>query len=125
MNISKNVSLKNYSTMKLGGNASYVVEIENKDDLVQAFDFAKTNNLKTIAVGTGSNLVWRDEGFDGLILVCKTKRYDVFREDDTNFYITVGSGEIWDDIVARTTSINLSGIEQLSLICLLYTSRCV
>ncbi|HUD06266.1 MAG TPA: UDP-N-acetylmuramate dehydrogenase [Candidatus Saccharimonadales bacterium] len=116
MNISKNVSLKNYSTMKLGGNASYVVEIENKDDLVQAFDFAKTNNLKTIAVGTGSNLVWRDEGFDGLILVCKTKRYDVFREDDTNFYITVGSGEIWDDIVARTTSINLSGIEQLSLI---------
>jgi UDP-N-acetylmuramate dehydrogenase len=51
-----------------------------------------------------------------LIIINKLQRYETFQEDDTNFYITAGSGEIWDTVVERTAQAGLTGIEALSLI---------
>lgn len=67
-------------------------------------------------IGGGSNIFWRDEGFDGLVLVNKIAGYEVFQEDEQNTYITVGAGENWDSVVARATEADLTGIEALSLI---------
>ena len=67
-------------------------------------------------IGGGSNIVWRDEGFPGLIMVNKIIRFEEQVEDEENYYITVGAGENWDSVVARTTEKGMSGIEALSLI---------
>jgi UDP-N-acetylmuramate dehydrogenase len=44
------------------------------------------------------------------------QRYESFKEDDQNVYITAGSGENWDTVVERTAQAGLTGIEALSLI---------
>ena len=67
-------------------------------------------------VGDGSNIVWKDEGFDGLLIVNKIERYEVFEEDELNIYVTTGSGENWDSVVRRTVEAGYSGIEALSLV---------
>src|SRR5207245_516506 len=42
--------------------------------------------------------------------------FETFEEDETNTYVTIGAGEIWDSVVERTVQLGLTGIEALSLI---------
>jgi UDP-N-acetylmuramate dehydrogenase len=67
-------------------------------------------------IGDGSNIVWRDEGFDGLVIVNKIKRYEDVAQDEVNHLVTIGGGENWDEAVARTVAAGLTGIEALSLV---------
>lgn len=116
MNIKTNVSLANYSTIGLGGKASYLTDIENKQDLIEAMGFAQENRLKVLVIGGGSNIIWRDEGFDGLVLVSRIRGFDIDNEHDEGADIIIGSGEDWDLVVDRAVNLGLSGIECLSLI---------
>jgi UDP-N-acetylmuramate dehydrogenase len=111
-----NVDLRRYSTMRLGGSAAYVLEIHTRSELIDALAWAAKQQLPIIMVGGGSNIVWCDEGFQGLLLVNKMMQYEVMDEDGTNCYITAGAGESWDSVVARTVALGLTGIEALSLI---------
>lgn len=116
MQIQQNVPLASNSTMRLGGMAAYAVDVESRDDVSSAVAWARQANLPVIVVGNGSNIVWRDEGFNGLLLINKFAGYKTFDEDDENYYITVGAGENWDSVVARSVAAGASGIEALSLI---------
>jgi UDP-N-acetylmuramate dehydrogenase len=116
MDIQENVSLQGYSTMRLGGTARYLVTITERHQVAEAYAWAKQQSLPVIMIGGGSNIVWRDEGFPGLVLVSNILHYEDFAEDDLNHYITVGAGEKWDSVVERTVAAGLSGIECLSLI---------
>lgn len=115
MNPTQGVSLANYSTMRLGGLAAYLTEVHSADDIFEALAWASEQNLPTLMIGGGSNIVWRDEGFPGLILVNKIMGYQT-QETDDDIIVTVGAGENWDATVARTVEAGLSGIESLSLI---------
>lgn len=116
MNPLHKVSLRNYSTMHLGGEAEYLMEVTDRSELVEALAWANQEQLPVIMIGGGSNIVWRDEGFSGLVLVNKMMRYEDFNEDGVNHYITIGAGEEWDSVVERTVDVGLTGIEALSLI---------
>jgi UDP-N-acetylmuramate dehydrogenase len=112
MNIQENVSLKLYSTMRLGGTARYVCSITSEEDLLEALEFATKNNIPHRIIGSGSNIIWSDEGFDGLVIV--NNIISVTFDDDVT--VTFGSGHSWDEAVRITTDKNLSGLEALSLI---------
>lgn len=102
--------------MRLGGDASYAVEIHDRSELTEALAWAESQQLPVMMIGSGSNIVWRDEGFPGLLLINKIERFEIFNEDETNIYITVGAGENWDSVVARAVQAGATGIEALSLI---------
>jgi UDP-N-acetylmuramate dehydrogenase len=116
MNILQNVSLKLHSTMRLGGNAAYLVEIHDRQELQEALEWASQNQLPAIMIGGGSNIIWKDEGFAGLVLVNQIMHFEEQAEDEENFYVHIGAGENWDEVVARTTAKGMTGIEALSLI---------
>jgi UDP-N-acetylmuramate dehydrogenase len=116
MNVQQNVSLADYSTMGLGGPAAYLTTITSRIELLEALTWAEQQKVPTLMIGTGSNIVWRDEGFPGLVIVNDIRRYETFHEDESDHYITIGSGENWDEIVERTAQLGLTGIEALSLI---------
>lgn len=102
--------------MRLGGNAAYVSEINDRSEVSQAVSWARERNLPLIMIGGGSNIIWKDEGFPGLILVNKIKGFEVFSEDEENVYLTIGAGENWDSVVERAVATGKSGLEYLSLI---------
>jgi UDP-N-acetylmuramate dehydrogenase len=116
MNILQNVPLKLHSTMRLGGSATYLTEVHNRHELVEAYEWVEKQKLPVLMIGGGSNIIWRDEGFPGLVMVNKIMGYEEQQEDDENFYIHVGAGENWDDVVGRATEKGMTGIEALSLI---------
>jgi UDP-N-acetylmuramate dehydrogenase len=116
MQILENVPLGLHSTMRLGGTARYYGEVTSRTDIEEAVSWAVEHQMPPLMIGGGSNIIWRDEGFEGLLLVNKMMEYHEFPEDDLNTYLTVGAGENWDSVVERSVKSGLSGIEALSLI---------
>ncbi|TSC95218.1 MAG: UDP-N-acetylmuramate dehydrogenase [Parcubacteria group bacterium Licking1014_1] len=66
--VQKNVSLKNYTTFKIGGPAKYFFVAKEKEDLVKAAKTAKELNLAIFILGGGSNILASDKGFKGLVV---------------------------------------------------------
>jgi UDP-N-acetylmuramate dehydrogenase len=116
MQILENVSLKDYSTMRLGGIAAFVTEVHDRMEMREAIAWGKERNLPVIMIGGGSNIIWRDEGFPGLIIVNKILRFEEQMPDETDYYVTVGAGENWDSVVERVVAKGMTGVEALSLI---------
>ncbi len=116
MYVLENVPLSGYSTMRVGGAARYLAEITNALEVPKAVAWAEEHSVPVLMIGEGSNIVWRDEGFEGIVLVNKIPGFDISSYDEDTAYVTVGSGENWDSVVQRTVEAGFSGIEQLSLI---------
>lgn len=116
MNIRENVPLKHLTTMRLGGDARYVVEIEHTPDIEKAFEFAKAKGLPTYVLGSGANTIARDEGFNGVVLLNKLNGIEILEEDTRGAVVRSRSGVKWDDFVAFTTAHGLTGVEALSAI---------
>lgn len=102
--------------MRLGGNAAFLTEVSDRFKVGEAVSWAKERNMPFIMIGIGSNIVWRDEGFPGLVIVNKIARFETFKEDEDNLYLTAGGGEDWDSVVERAVELGYSGIEELSMI---------
>jgi UDP-N-acetylmuramate dehydrogenase len=115
MRLQENVDLRDFSTMRLGGKTRYFTSVNNRQELTDAVAWAAKNRVPLMMIGGGSNIVWRDEGFDGLLIVNEIRGYKDDVQGDDHF-ITIGAGENWDDVVARTVDAGLTGIECLSLV---------
>ncbi len=116
MHMRSDVPLSEYSTMRLGGKATYLCDITDRHDIPNALQWAKEKNLPVIMIGDGSNIIWSDKGFEGLVLVNKIKGFNIVKADNESSYVEVGAGENWDNVVERCVDAQLSGIEALSLI---------
>lgn len=115
MKVLKNVPLALYSTMRLGGKARYLVHVHSEDDLTEALDWAALRREPFLMIGSGANIIFSDNGYKGLVAVNDIKGLDI-KSEGSSTIISVGSGEIWDNIVAQSVQRGLTGIEALSKI---------
>lgn len=117
MKIRENVPIAKLTTMRLGGPARYVIEIERVEDLPEAYAFAAEKDLPVYVLGGGSNIVGRDGGFDGVILVNRLLGMgEVAPAKDDKIELWAASGEALDDFVRYSTKYGWSGMECLSAI---------
>ncbi|HTE22226.1 MAG TPA: UDP-N-acetylmuramate dehydrogenase [Candidatus Limnocylindria bacterium] len=116
MQIQENVPLSQHSTMRLGGPARYLADITDRFEIAEAVAWAEQHQLPVMMIGSGSNIIWGDGGFPGLVLVNKIMGFEPLQQDDADMYVVVGAGENWDETVRKTVDLGYSGIEQLSLI---------
>jgi UDP-N-acetylmuramate dehydrogenase len=116
MQIQSDVPLKEFTTMRLGGPARHLVIVNSRDELVQSVAWAEERGLPVFLLGDGSNIIIRDNGFDGLIIVNRIMGFDATEDDPDHVTLKVGAGENWDEVVRRSVDMGLSGIEALSYI---------
>src|SRR5207245_7638397 len=64
----EHVPLAPYTTLGLGGEARYFVECGTEDEVRAALGYAAGRRLSVYVLGGGSNVVFSDAGFPGLIL---------------------------------------------------------
>lgn len=69
MRINENILISSLTTMRLGGPARFVVEIEKPEEIPEAYNFARQNNLPIFVLGYGANTIGHDEGFPGVIII--------------------------------------------------------
>lgn len=116
MDIHTNIPLKNYTTMRLGGPARFMSEAHTVDELVALCRNAHTQNLPVFILGGGSNVLARDEGYNGLVIRVRIPGFEIVTDDPGFTILKIGAGENWDEVVRRSVEMNLSGIEAMSKI---------
>lgn len=113
MEIQPQVGLDIYTTLQVGGPAKYFCEVRSVNDIQHARLFAQKNQLPVLVIGGGSNLLFRDLGYDGLVVKnCLTGRAHDVRDDSV--LATFAAGETFDDVISETVKLGYWGLENLS-----------
>lgn len=107
------VPLAELTTIRLGGPARVVASCTSADECRAALAYARERRLPVMVLGGGSNVIFSDEGYSGLVLRVEIPglRFD---ESGRTCLVTVGGGEIWDDVVTACVARGLGGIECLA-----------
>ena len=113
MQIQQDVPLSEHTTIGLGGNARYFVMCRSMEELVEAIQFGRSHNLPLQIIGAGSNIIFPDHGFGGLIVKMGLGGISI-DERGNSAVITVQAGENWDPFVASCIDHGYGGIECLS-----------
>ena len=107
--VEENIPLKKYTSIKIGGPAKYFYNAKSTQDLQIALQEAKEANINTLVIGAGSNILFSDKGFDGLIIRNLIKYIKV----DDNI-MSVGAGNNLNEIVTVQTKYGLGDLEFLA-----------
>lgn len=106
--IRENVPLAPLTTFGVGGSARYFATVEDENDLWEIHQVAAEDlRVRIFFLGGGSNLLVRDEGFDGLVVLMKNRGITDLSEGAFD----VGAGEAWDTFVAFAIDRGYAGIE--------------
>jgi UDP-N-acetylmuramate dehydrogenase len=107
------VALAPFTTVRLGGPARYFADCTSEEAVRKGLRFARQRGLPVQVLGGGSNVVFPDAGFPGLVLRVAIGGLSVREELDTA-EVAAGAGVVWDELVEETARRGLSGIECLS-----------
>lgn len=116
MDVHANIPLKNLTTMRLGGPTQFFSEARSPAELQETYQTALARQIPIFIIGGGSNLIARDEGYNGLIIRMRIPGFEVVADDLYSTTIKIGAGENWDEVVKRTVDMRLTGIEAMSAI---------
>ncbi|MFA6098495.1 MAG: UDP-N-acetylmuramate dehydrogenase [Patescibacteria group bacterium] len=103
-----NKSLSAYTTFKIGGKAKYFFIAKNNEDVVKAVDYSRNNSINYFVLGSGSNILFCDKGFDGLVIKMENKDIE-FNGD----LVKSESGIKLQKLIQLSILRNLSGLEHL------------
>jgi len=108
----EHVPLAPYTTLGLGGKARYFTECGTDEQVRAALAYATDRRLPVYLLGGGSNVVFLDSGFPGLVLRITIGGME-FRDGPTP-EVRVGAGVDWDTLVQGVVERGWSGVECLS-----------
>lgn len=110
-----NEPLANHSTIKIGGTADAYVIPENVDEFVKIVTWAKENEIEVFFIGAGSNVLFRDAGFEGIVISSASlNKFGVKNKDESGILVTAEAGVLINDLVNFAISESVSGFEYLA-----------
>jgi UDP-N-acetylmuramate dehydrogenase len=106
--------LASLTTLRVGGPAADLVEARTEAELIAAVAEADAAGTPVLVLGSGSNLLVADEGFDGRVVAVRTSGVGVDADACGGAVVRVAAGEPWDDLVRRAVEEGWLGLEALS-----------
>lgn len=115
----ENISLLDKNSFGFDIKTKYYVEVNSVEDVENLLDnkvfTAFRNNNKVLILSGGSNILFKEDYFDGIVVHNNIKGKEVLEEDDCGTVtVRCRAGEIWEDFVDYTLSESLYGLENLS-----------
>lgn len=105
--IEKDISLSTLTTYKTGGIAKLVIYPNNINNLKQLLKLIHKHNIKYFILGKGSNTLFSDKEFNGVII--KLDKLNNFEIKETEIYVE--SGMILSKLVQASVKNELTGLE--------------
>lgn len=106
-----NEPIKNHSSFRIGGPAKYYVEVKSIDELKNLVKLIRLEKLNYMVIGSGSNLLFSDHGFDGVIIKLIGEFSDFqFKKNK----LSAGSGVNLGVLVNRAMEKSLAGMEDFA-----------
>jgi UDP-N-acetylmuramate dehydrogenase len=102
----KNKLLKDLTTFGIGGFAKYFISVDSIPKMKEVLKYTHKNSLPFFILGKGSNVIFDDNGFDGLIILNKIN-FHAFTTDS----VYVGAGYSFSLLASQYTKRNFFGLE--------------
>jgi UDP-N-acetylmuramate dehydrogenase len=113
MTIESDVPLSLWCTLGVGGPARWFCHAPDETSVMAALAWADARGVAVHVLGGGSNVVFADEGFDGLVVHVAIQGVATAARNDAVVF-SAGAGEPWDAFVAATVAAECGGLECLS-----------
>lgn len=110
-NLEFDVLLKHHSTLGVGGIADYFYRALSVENLAFAVNTAQKFNIPFVVIGGGSNIVFSDMGFKGLVIKNQSSGLIINPEKGE---VIADSGVNLSSLLNRVASHNMGGIEFLA-----------
>jgi len=104
--------MKKHSSFGIGGKAKILFLPQKKEDLKFILKYSVKNKIDTFFMGSGSNILMSDKGFDGILISLKRSFKKIVFND--NGEIVAGSGVMLRRMVKEAIDKNLKGLESLA-----------
>tara|TARA_B100000315_G_scaffold62791_1_gene56991 strand:- start:2396 stop:3316 length:921 start_codon:yes stop_codon:yes gene_type:complete len=102
--------MSSHTSYGIGGAAMAFLTPKDEDDLSETLKFAHTHNLPVFFMGSGSNLLVSDDGFEGFVISLH-KTFKTITIDETHVYAETGT--MLGKLVKECMKNNLTGIESM------------
>ena len=106
--IKENFSLSELTTFHVGGPARYFSEVKTSQELKEALIWSRENKQPFFVLGGGSNVLFSDNGFPGLVIRLKM---DQIRLGEDGTSLIAQSGARLAQLVNMTAEKGLTGLE--------------
>ena len=109
--IKQNEPLANHCTYRIGGPARVLFSAADEREIIAGIEIAKENRFKTMILGGGSNILFSDRGFDGLVLKLANNFIKIAEEKEDRAVVLAGAGAPLAALVKFALDNSLAGME--------------
>ena len=107
-----NEPLKKHSTFRIGGNADVLVAPQNLLQIQLLFAYIKENSIPYTVIGNGSNLLFSDDGFRGIVVKIGSEFSGIESTlTDNGMILNVKAGTLLSRLAAFACENSLTGLE--------------
>ena len=108
----RNEPLSKHTTFRIGGPADFFIEALDIADIQKVISYAKENQIDVFVLGSGSNVLFSDSGYRGIVLKLSDK-VNIELSKETNI-LTVNAGAPLASVIKFCIDNDLSGLETLA-----------
>ncbi|MFC1500842.1 UDP-N-acetylmuramate dehydrogenase [Elusimicrobiota bacterium] len=106
-----NEPLKNHTTFRVGGPASFFVELSNSKEVQEVFTFSNKEKIPFLVMGGGSNILFGDHGFKGIVAKLSGDfKKRLFKNETVEAGCAINSSALLNNCIEK----ELSGVECLA-----------
>ena len=113
-NIFINEPLKKHTSFKIGGEAKILVKLNSIEEIKSVLEIIKKYDVPFFVLGNGTNILVKDEGFDGIVLKISIDKIEIEKNSNNTATIIVGAGTTLTKLAIIACKNELSGLEGLS-----------
>jgi UDP-N-acetylmuramate dehydrogenase len=118
LEVLQNEPLSRHSTYSIGGKAKFLIIPGSDTALSKALEIINNNKLRFMVIGKGSNILFPDEGYNGIVLKldpnAKFLNYINITEKYSKPCILAGAGTLKSDLVNFSIQNSITGFEFLA-----------
>jgi UDP-N-acetylmuramate dehydrogenase len=103
-----------YTTFRIGGEADALCFVESLVELQQLFSYLIHENIPFLVVGKGSNLLIRNGGFEGVLIIMRGDLATIETDEENTSGVTAGGGLGLSDLITYCSQKGLGGLEFLA-----------
>lgn len=113
-NIQFDRAMSEYTTFRIGGKADAICFVQGLGELQQVFSYLNKEKIPYLLVGKGSNLLVRDGGFKGAVIIMRGQLATIKQHEKNDRMVLAGGGLTLRDLVRFCSQRGLGGLEFLS-----------
>ena len=107
-----NEPLKKHTTFRIGGAADLLVTPQSEEQLIKLFKYIKENCIRYVVIGNGSNLLFSDEGYRGIVVKIGSELSSIEAIPCENgMIINAGAGTLLSKLALFACENSLTGLE--------------